>query len=674
MSFGPLDWMLTYLLHSTVLLGGTWVACRFISAERLALREALWRLALVGGLITSTLQLATGIEGIGGSWSLADIPAPAATSAPAADSTAGTLPEARARGAAHRQKIATATQLPRPARALESREQSAAGYGALLRAALVGGWAVVASSLLLILGLSYLSFRRRLADRRDLLDGPLPAVLRRLERCPSSGADLPPARLTTTERIGVALARGIRRPEICLPDETLDALPIERHEIVLAHELAHLHRRDPIWFATARILEHLFFFQPLNTLARRRLQELSEFRCDDWAVAVTRRPISLAKCLTEVAERSLRGRSTVLAPTMSANKTHLGRRVARLLKRSYPMPSDKLPRWLAPAALALLALTVVIAPAIRASAAPALTPDAVPAVDASTPAPEAEPQPPDTPSAPPAPESRPDPVPAPADAPTPPTAPEAGIPAPPAPPAPPEHVHEDGWVFPSGDFVAELADFAVLASEFEASAAAAIAGFEFDATLLAAEHAELAAEWVEALEFDEEQVESLQELSEQLERVGYATEAETARLAEMAERLVASAEPALAHAAELQALALEMAEIEHEALTRHTERVRAFEEEHREEIEQMRREVERSLRESAEERRELIERAREAREEARMELDRERREELRRHRQEMREEMQRMRRQLQEQLRELDRELERPIDEGTADRTDEDKQ
>jgi beta-lactamase regulating signal transducer with metallopeptidase domain len=70
----------------------------------------------------------------------------------------------------------------------------------------------------------------------------------------------------------------------------------EEQDSMLAHEVAHLVRRDPQWLVLARAVEMVFFFQPLNRLARRRIQEVAEYLCDDWAVARTRRPVMLAKC------------------------------------------------------------------------------------------------------------------------------------------------------------------------------------------------------------------------------------------------------------------------------------------------------------------------------------------------------------------------------------------
>ena len=74
-------WMLTYAVHSTLLLAAAWGLGRLLGDRRLALQETVWKLALVGGIATATLQLGLGIEPLAGSWSL---PGPAAAAARAA--------------------------------------------------------------------------------------------------------------------------------------------------------------------------------------------------------------------------------------------------------------------------------------------------------------------------------------------------------------------------------------------------------------------------------------------------------------------------------------------------------------------------------------------------------------------------------------------------------------
>ena len=67
-SFGlrALEWLLTYGVHSTVLLGGAWFLTtrRFVRSERV--RETIWKTAVVGGVLTALVQTGAGIEPFGG--------------------------------------------------------------------------------------------------------------------------------------------------------------------------------------------------------------------------------------------------------------------------------------------------------------------------------------------------------------------------------------------------------------------------------------------------------------------------------------------------------------------------------------------------------------------------------------------------------------------------------
>src|SRR5438093_7403620 len=50
-----LAWLLTYLIHSTVLLGLAWVVTRRWRLEPAA-SDLLWKVALLAGLVTGTIQ------------------------------------------------------------------------------------------------------------------------------------------------------------------------------------------------------------------------------------------------------------------------------------------------------------------------------------------------------------------------------------------------------------------------------------------------------------------------------------------------------------------------------------------------------------------------------------------------------------------------------------------
>src|ERR1700681_1323939 len=68
-----LAWLLTYLLHSTLLLGLAWLASKPLARWSVAAEETMWKLALVGALLTASLQLAAGWEPAAGRWRLAEI-------------------------------------------------------------------------------------------------------------------------------------------------------------------------------------------------------------------------------------------------------------------------------------------------------------------------------------------------------------------------------------------------------------------------------------------------------------------------------------------------------------------------------------------------------------------------------------------------------------------------
>ncbi len=58
-------WVLTYLIHSTLLIALVWLISRRLDGRPTAL-DALWKTAMVGGLLTATLQTAAGVSPVGG--------------------------------------------------------------------------------------------------------------------------------------------------------------------------------------------------------------------------------------------------------------------------------------------------------------------------------------------------------------------------------------------------------------------------------------------------------------------------------------------------------------------------------------------------------------------------------------------------------------------------------
>jgi photosystem II stability/assembly factor-like uncharacterized protein len=138
--------------------------------------------------------------------------------------------------------------------------------------------------------------------------------------------------------------------EVCLPEQVLDGLSLEKQETLLAHELTHVARADPDWLVLSGLLQSVFFFQPLYRLARRHIQECAEYLCDDHAARCVGRGVTLARCLVEVVgwPEFHTKPATVSSVSRSVGTTrgisNLEYRVRRLLDGSWTTQTE-VPRW-----------------------------------------------------------------------------------------------------------------------------------------------------------------------------------------------------------------------------------------------------------------------------------------------------------------------------------------
>jgi hypothetical protein len=82
----------------------------------------------------------------------------------------------------------------------------------------------------------------------------------------------------------VAFCAGLLRPRVFISSAAVELLDAEALDAVLAHELQHARRRDPLRVATGRTLSRALFFVPgLRELARRQ-QALAELSADEAAI------------------------------------------------------------------------------------------------------------------------------------------------------------------------------------------------------------------------------------------------------------------------------------------------------------------------------------------------------------------------------------------------------
>lgn len=122
------------------------------------------------------------------------------------------------------------------------------------------------------------------------------------------------------------------RREICLPDWAFEDMDEKALDSLIAHELAHMLRRDPAMMIATQTLSRIFFFQPLFALARRRLEDCAELAADQWAATHLSTAKAVASALYTCAKKITEKRQIQWGLAMAGDKSILKQRVERLLK------------------------------------------------------------------------------------------------------------------------------------------------------------------------------------------------------------------------------------------------------------------------------------------------------------------------------------------------------
>lgn len=136
-------------------------------------------------------------------------------------------------------------------------------------------------------------------------------------------------------------ACGLWRWAIVIPEDIEKQLNPAELRGLLAHEAAHLVRRDPWWQLFGELLCTAFVFQPLNVLARRRWQQASELLCDAWAVRQQVPATALASCLTRIAELRLDRSSRRIGLAAVGQPGSLRQRIEWLLQSDHVAQSNR---------------------------------------------------------------------------------------------------------------------------------------------------------------------------------------------------------------------------------------------------------------------------------------------------------------------------------------------
>lgn len=141
--------------------------------------------------------------------------------------------------------------------------------------------------------------------------------------------------------IDVPMLLGLGRPVILLPTG-LSARPAEM-EMAIAHELAHLRRRDLAWTWLAFAARSIFFFHPLVNLIIRELHVATETACDEEALTTSQASRQdYGKLLIELSRGNSKSMQLSVASAAGCSTETLKRRVtslAQLPLRIHPLVS-----------------------------------------------------------------------------------------------------------------------------------------------------------------------------------------------------------------------------------------------------------------------------------------------------------------------------------------------
>jgi beta-lactamase regulating signal transducer with metallopeptidase domain len=185
-----------------------------------------------------------------------------------------------------------------------------------------------------------------------------------------------PPRLLMSSAVSTPMVGGLWQPVVFLPDAA-HTWTHEYRDIVLAHELAHVARRDPLRHIMLRFAVALYWFHPLAWLAARQARAAQEQACDEDVLSLGTRASVYARVLMDMAGPSAPAH---LAALPMSERPLLETRIMTILNAA---PVSNRRRTLTVAALGIVLLTLSVAAAQPRSAEQAQTPAVTPAQKAA---------------------------------------------------------------------------------------------------------------------------------------------------------------------------------------------------------------------------------------------------------------------------------------------------
>ncbi|MEN9574250.1 MAG: hypothetical protein RL514_2105 [Verrucomicrobiota bacterium] len=174
-------------------------------------------------------------------------------------------------------------------------------------------------------------------------------------------------RVLASERLRAPAAFGWLRPGVAVPGDFTARFAPAQQDVMLAHELAHLAARDPLWQLLADLAAAALWWHPLVWVARRQHRLAGELAADDASLALPDGPVVLAECLLTLGHEAAATPPAALG--MAGFRSQLGRRVERLLAlpRGDWQPAGKLRSCAQTAAALTLLAALALLPGCAAN-------------------------------------------------------------------------------------------------------------------------------------------------------------------------------------------------------------------------------------------------------------------------------------------------------------------
>ncbi|MCJ8274449.1 MAG: M56 family metallopeptidase [Psychrosphaera sp.] len=330
------SWGVSYLLHSTVILGVVLLLTHFGTFISESRKDVLLKMGLVAGILTASLQFVQSSNGAFVSTIVVDV-------APVLTKTDNQV-SSESRIISTKNLIMVVPEQMAAAPASQGGQRFTINWLNGLLACWLAGCVFFALRFVWL----WQSFKRTIGKRTVLEHQPTIDLCRRLKDKMGINRQIV---LTQSDQITSGMAIGLS--QICIPHGLWLEVDEEQLTAIIAHELAHLSRIDPIWLFFWHLMSIVFFFQPFNKLTQLSFQSRAEFLADATAVRQTKDPVAMVNSLMSAAKLASRG-------SFSSLTSHLLGRNATIVERSRLLLAEKLVKTKTSVSFILIAATVIV--------------------------------------------------------------------------------------------------------------------------------------------------------------------------------------------------------------------------------------------------------------------------------------------------------------------------